>query len=553
MRVLVLDANSKIALAAVRSLGIAGHEVFALGPQFSISHFSKFCTKRLTARNADLDLDELIALIRSNDIEIMIPVSARSVELVHRSRDSLSRIVRFALPEPESLDIALDKFRVQSVAEKIGVKVPKAFEAPSYKLFVSAISDTKLPFVVRSTSHRANSKTIYIRSELEKSRLIEKDGANHLFLDGAVQIQQMIEGQGEGFFAVYQHGVLKRHMMHRRLGEYPTTGGSSWLARSIDAEDLFVYGKALLDELNWHGPAMVEFKRNESDGDLYLMELNPKLWGSLDLTIESGVDLPGHLVAVASEENLEPKTDFKSGVVYWWPLDNLVALLGFWKIRSLNFSTNIWPKDLLPAAFSFAYLLYSILFEKIGGGFAGRLLGWVRNHGVKGAFLRFVNQSLGLPTTHTSRIDEHLWIGAKPSILGRWWLEKIKKLRIYSLLPMVSTNKDKKAGVNSAYSGFHIPEYVQISLADYSRAVREIESMTSLGQGVYIHCREGVGRAPAIGAAVLISEGQSIEEALDKVGTRRKVASLSHLQIASLEEFNRGRTNRDQSNEQGGM
>ena len=553
MRVLVLDANSKIALAAVRSLGAAGHEVFALGPRFSISHFSRFCTKRLTAMTANLTLDELIAQISANDIEIMIPVSASSVELVHRNRDPLSKIVRFALPEPKSLGIALDKFRVQSVAEKIGIKVPKAFEAPTYKLFVSAVSDTQLPFVVRSTSHRVNSKTIYIRSESERSRLIEKDGANHLFLDGAVQIQQMIEGPGEGFFAVYQHGALKRHMMHRRLGEYPTTGGSSWLARSIDSEDLFAYGKALLDELNWHGPAMVEFKRDESDGDLYLMELNPKLWGSLDLTIESGVDLPGHLVAVASEENLEPKTDFKSGVVYWWPLDNLVALLGFWKIRSLNFSTNIWPKDLLPAAFSFAYLLYSILFEKIGGGFAGRLLGWVRNHGVKGALLRFVNQSLGLPTTDTSRIDEHLWIGAKPSILGRWWLEKIKKLRIYSLLPMVSTNKDKRAGVNSAYSGFHIPEYVQISLADYSRAVREIESMASLGQGVYIHCREGVGRAPAIGAAFLISEGQSIEEALDKVGTRRKVASLSHLQIASLEEFYRGRTNCDHSDGQGGM
>lgn len=553
MRVLVLDANSKIALAAVRAMGVAGHEVFALGPRFSISHFSKFCTERLTTVNANLTFDELTELIGANDIDIMIPVSARSVELVHRNRDSLSKIVKFALPEPRSLDIALDKFRVQDVAEKIGVKVPKAFQASSYKLFVSAIRDTQLPFVVRSTSHRANSKTIYIRTETERCRLIEEDGANHLFLDGAVQIQQMVEGPGEGFFAVYQHGVLKRHMMHRRLGEYPTTGGSSWLARSIHAEDLFAQGKALLDELNWHGPAMVEFKRNESDGDIYLMELNPKLWGSLDLTIEAGVDLPRHLVAVASEENLEHKTDFKSGVVYWWPLDNWVALLGFWKIRFFNFSTNIWPKDLLPAAFSFAYLLYSILFEKIGGGFAGKLLGWFRNHGIKGALLRFVNQSLGLPTTHTSRIDEHLWIGAKPSILGGWWLEKIKKLRIYSLLPMVSMNKENGTAVNSAYSGFHIPEYVEISLADYSRATREIESMTSLGQGVYIHCREGVGRAPAIGAAVLICEGQSIEEALDKVGTKRKVASLSHLQMASLEEFYRRRTNRDQSNGQVGV
>ena len=41
----------------------------------------------------------------------------------------------------------------------------------------------------------------------------------------------------------------------------------------------------LLDSLNWNGPAMVEFKLDQNLNEYKLIEINPKLWGSLDLTI----------------------------------------------------------------------------------------------------------------------------------------------------------------------------------------------------------------------------------------------------------------------------
>ncbi len=42
---------------------------------------------------------------------------------------------------------------------------------------------------------------------------------------------------------------------------------------------------------------MVEFKQNEG-GDSYLMEINPRFWGSLQLAIDAGRDFPALLLQI---------------------------------------------------------------------------------------------------------------------------------------------------------------------------------------------------------------------------------------------------------------
>jgi predicted ATP-grasp superfamily ATP-dependent carboligase len=537
VKVLVLDANSKIALATVRSLSREGHEVLALGPRFSISHFSKFCSQALISQGAHPSAEELARLLVSHQIDVLIPVAAKSVETVHRDRAKLLGLSKFAIAPQDSLDLSLDKFRVQEVAIQSGLLVPASIQGKSFEEFTGLAAEFDLPFVVRSTTHHANSQTIYIRTEDDRQGLLERDKGNHLFLNGPVQIQQLIEGPGEGFFALYQNGTLKRHMMHRRLGEYPTTGGSSWVAQSVDEEDLMLAGKTLLDALDWHGPAMVEFKRNVADDRLYLMELNPKLWGSLDLTIESGVNIPVDLVSVASGDEIAAQSHFKKDLVFWWPLDNLVSLFGYWRIRKRHIKTNIWLRDIKPSLMSFVQLAYYVLFEQVAGGAAGRLLGWVKQYGLVQAFLRLFNQYLGVPTRSTSEVDKRLWIGAEPSRFGRWWITAVKKFHVYSLTTSLSNERPITSKKLKFSSGFHIPEYVQISIEDFDRAVSEIKSVRSSGGRVYLHCREGVGRAPTVGAAVLVSEGYPLESALSRVLNGRKVASLSKQQYSSLLDF----------------
>ncbi len=532
MKVLVTEANSKNSLAACRALSRAGHKVFSLGPRGSICHSSKYSDVSLLIKGEKHYFEELLAYIELHQIDIVIPVGARSVYEFHAHRGQFNENFFVALPGEASLAIALNKASLQEQAQKVGIQVPSFKIARTYAQLKELIENSKLPFVVKSTSHLANSQTLYIESEFERDRVLRLDIANPLLLQGPVQVQQRVEGHGEGFFALYQNGELKNFMMHQRLREYPSTGGSSSAAMSIFREDLYIQGKALLDSLNWHGPAMVEFKRSV-EGQLHLIELNPKLWGSLDLSIAAGMNVPMRIAEMSTNSSLVVQKDFETDLVFWWPLDSLTSIFRPPAHRLKNLRTNVEINDLLPSLNMLLQLCYVTLFTRVGGGLLGRLRHWQIEHGVLRALLRFWNEILGLPTKTDSKLSENLWIGAKPSWFGRFILKRFHGLVTYSLLEDFSGSNVSGFNLN----GSHIPEHVEISESSFFTVLGDLNLLINSGKKVFLHCREGVGRAPSVAIAYLVSNGWSLEDAVSVVKEKRSITRLSRLQQDSLARF----------------
>src|SRR5208283_2488478 len=110
--------------------------------------------------------------------------------------------------------------------------------------------------------------------------------------DESFVIQEFIQGEAYGFFALYRRGRIVASFMHKRIREVPPTGGPSSAAESVYDQRLLSLGTRILDHLSWHGLAMVEFKKDSRTHDFRLLEINPKFWGSLDLAIEAGIDFP---------------------------------------------------------------------------------------------------------------------------------------------------------------------------------------------------------------------------------------------------------------------
>jgi hypothetical protein len=90
------------------------------------------------------------------------------------------------------------------------------------------------------------------------------------------------------------------------------------------------YATALLDELGWHGVAMVEFKQSLRDGEPRLMEINGRFWGSLQLAIDAGVDFPRLLVDGVRNGHFAPQPPYRIGVRnrwFWGDVDSLLLTL----------------------------------------------------------------------------------------------------------------------------------------------------------------------------------------------------------------------------------
>ena len=132
-------------------------------------------------------------------------------------------------------------------------------------------------------------------------------------------IQEYVKGEGTGYYGIYNDGKRIAYFMHERIHEYPITGGASTLAKSVYNADLEETGNRVLEGMKWHGVAMVEFKRDSKAGSLKLMEINPKFWGSLELSYKAGINFP-YLAYLLAMNKPIPESSYQTEVYFRWTL-----------------------------------------------------------------------------------------------------------------------------------------------------------------------------------------------------------------------------------------
>ena len=92
-------------------------------------------------------------------------------------------------------------------------------------------------------------------------------------------VQQKITGAGAGVSLLLgRESELLGALCHRRVREYPITGGPSTCCESFYDEKMIDEAYELLKSFHFTGLAMVEFK-----GDC-ILEVNPRVWGSFPMT-----------------------------------------------------------------------------------------------------------------------------------------------------------------------------------------------------------------------------------------------------------------------------
>jgi predicted ATP-grasp superfamily ATP-dependent carboligase len=142
-------------------------------------------------------------------------------------------------------------------------------------------------------------------------------------------VQQRIVGRGTGIFVLVWNGRLVAAFAHRRLREQPPSGGASVYCESIAMDDdLLTRSLALLNAFQWQGVAMVEYKREHATGVPYIMEVNARFWGSLQLAVDAGVDFPVLLARAALGEPTGERPRYREGLrlrSWWADVDHLLV------------------------------------------------------------------------------------------------------------------------------------------------------------------------------------------------------------------------------------
>jgi predicted ATP-grasp superfamily ATP-dependent carboligase len=318
-RVLIIEPGvSRGALAAARSLARAGNEVAVAGQARGPASWSRAATRfhRITAATDDADrfTQEVAGAVRHHGYEVVLAAGDPEALVLSARRDDIPAHVPYP---PHGVLVGLgDKLELCERARAVGLRTPGTTPATE-----GAISAIEGPTVVKSRLHGDPQRGAR-RIETEIAETPEEASVYVARLKAAglePLLQEVIGGQLMAVALVLgRDGSMLGLVQQRAQLTWPARAGISVRAVVEDVDralaDRIVN---LLRDSGFYGLAEIQFI-DPGDCAPYLIDVNPRIYGSLGLAIAAGVDLPNLALLDALERPVVPAGAASTGVRYQW-------------------------------------------------------------------------------------------------------------------------------------------------------------------------------------------------------------------------------------------
>jgi predicted ATP-grasp superfamily ATP-dependent carboligase len=338
-RVLVTYAWVRSSYVAVRNLVEHGVDVIVADSNgVGMCQWSKYPTKSLRYTSHYLDERQFIDSIKcicEQEAVGLILASHNETEILAKHRNEFPDELCALLPDADLCAIFNNKARAYELARDHGVPVPERIEYQDPLRVADAVQQHGASRVVVKLLLGNSAKGIFYADSPRETQTLVGDLIQEFELpaDRFPQIEECVDGDGCGCSSFFWHGQPIASFCHRRLREKTQTGGTSTYRESIENEALVAYSNKLLTEIGWHGFAMVEYKMHPETGKIWFIEVNPRLWGSLHLSVASGFEFP-YLAWLCAEEGPEAAIAYHAarpkhiGHKARWLLGDLIIAVG---------------------------------------------------------------------------------------------------------------------------------------------------------------------------------------------------------------------------------
>lgn len=316
---------SENGLGVGRSLGRAGITVLGLDSSRTLA----FCSRYVRASVCPHPLDHEEAFVSFLlDIgsgyrcrPVLFVTSDDFLLSVSRNRERLQERYLINLPDQGIVECITDKLRQHELASQAGVSVPKTFVAASIGDLLRIQDDIPLPAFIKGREVNSWRKRMGVnrkgfvvstREELLAAfRLILRRGAVGL-------VQEIIPGPDTQHFKascyVSQRGDVLAAFGLQKIRQQPTGFGFGCLVQSINYPELLELGTSFLKKIRYRGVGSAEFKLDQRDGQLKLIELNPRYWQQNVLADRCGMNFPLiHYLDVTGQEP-GPVSSYRAGI-----------------------------------------------------------------------------------------------------------------------------------------------------------------------------------------------------------------------------------------------
>jgi hypothetical protein len=282
MKIIVTDVHSRKAFDIVNILKrVHGRDLILFAPpgtklMLPLIYGQKVYSLRSESYE-DFRTDLLAALASDADAEyIWLAVSEEPTLLFYELMNKEPKHpIRYLLPGRAMFELARNKADFQNFCEVKGLPVPASYT-------VDQLPELEKNFRPVIAKKRIGAGSVGMKYVEEPGQVALLNGIT----DSEYLIQEKVESNKKihGVFCLALNGELLAWHGHERIRTFPEKGGVTVYSRSVYFEELKEITARLLREMNWNGFAMVEFLHDDRAGEWKIIELNPRLWGSVMLS-----------------------------------------------------------------------------------------------------------------------------------------------------------------------------------------------------------------------------------------------------------------------------
>lgn len=273
MRVLVTSARLPHALGLIRSLGEAGHDVYAsdtfrTAPGLHSQHVREAILTASPAFATRTFVGQIADAVKEHAIDLVLP-AFEEVFYLSRHLADLPHAERYFCSPLETLALLHNKQSFAELAQQLALPIAQT---------ITVTSDDELRDAIEKFEHYFG-RAAFSRGGVS---LLTNTGP----LAGAMQpeechptpeqpwlIQEFVQGEDLCSYSVAHHGKIAAHCTYRHPLTIEHAGGIVF--ESVDEPETLACSRRIVEQLGYHGNISFDWLRS-ADGKLFVVECNPR-------------------------------------------------------------------------------------------------------------------------------------------------------------------------------------------------------------------------------------------------------------------------------------
>lgn len=334
-------------LGVIRSLGQSGLRVIGADHKINIGGISKYA-KSFRCPHPLYQESEFIDWIKSNFSDNHpLPVFITQDDFLtvfSRNQKTMNEYFVFNMIDHSLLESITDKYQQSVLAAKAGIETPNTWQVVEKSDLTHIQDDLNFPVIIKGQdvnrwrNEISRNIKVYLANDLN-----ELKSTIQRILDRRIPviIQEVIPGPETNHYKYCSYtsadGKILCEFTLRKIRQNPVRFGVGALVESVYSRELIEQGRKLFSGIGFIGVGSAEFKLDQNDAILKLIEINPRYWQQNSLATKCGINFPYINYLDLLNRDLDPVMEFKTGIKWINSLKDFDAFLTNRKEGNLSF------------------------------------------------------------------------------------------------------------------------------------------------------------------------------------------------------------------------